>query len=181
MTAESAPSSKLSLKLILVISAATLAVVLVVGFVIYSSVCPCDRTPGGLLFGEQVEAPVTDWNFANDVPLCQLQIWAGIRPHSVNLNCMSTPQGDLYLSCSVCTRKYWAGQVGPNERGVMRLNGMTYPVVLNRVQGSAEMDRAWDARVEKLQTHGGGPYNPIPDPDAVRPDHWWTFHVESRS
>lgn len=181
MTVESKPASKLSLKLIIAISAATLAVVLVAGFVIYSSVCPCDRTPGGLLFGEKAEAPVTDWTFANDVPLCQLQIYAGIRPHSVNLNCMSTPEGELYLSCSVCTQKYWAGEVGPNERGVMRLNGITYPVVLNRVQDSAEMDRAWSARVQKLQTHGGGPYNPIPDPDAVRPDHWWTFHVESRS
>lgn len=160
---------------------AALVLLAVVGFLVYSSVCPCDRTPGGFLFGDRVEAPVQDWNFANDIPLCQLQIYDGIRPHSINLNCMSTPAGELYLSCSVCTQKYWAGKVGPNETAVMRLNGTTYPVTLNRVQNPAEMDRAWQARVNKLQVHGGGPYNPTPDPDAERPGHWWTFHVESRS
>jgi hypothetical protein len=160
---------------------AALVLLAVVGFLVYSSVCPCDRTPGGFLFGDRVEEPVQDWNFANDIPLCQLQIYDGIRPHSINLNCMSTPAGELYLSCSVCTQKYWAGKVGPNETAVMRLNGTTYPVTLNRVQNPAEMDRAWQARVNKLQVHGGGPYNPTPDPDAERPGHWWTFHVESRS
>jgi hypothetical protein len=151
-----------------------------IGFLVYSSICPCERTPGGFLFGDRVDEPVQDWSFANDVPLCQLQIYDGLRPHSINLNCMSTPAGELYLSCSVCTRKYWAGKVGSDERAIMRLNGAVYPVQLNRVTEPAEMDRAWAARVSKLQVHGGGPYNPIPEPDAERPDHWWTFHVESR-
>ncbi len=181
MTEESVPARKSRFKRVAAIAAASLAVVLVAGFVVYSSICPCDRTPGGLLFGERADAPVNDWNFANDVPLCQLQIYAGIRPHAVNLNCMSTPEGELYLSCSVCDRKYWAGKVEANERAVMRLNGITYPVTLNRVLDEQELDRAWSARVIKLQTHGGGPYNPIPEPDAVRPGHWWTFRVESRS
>ena len=64
----------------------SLCVFAVAGFILYSSICPCDRTPGGFLFGERVEAPVSDWSFANEVPLCQIQIWAGIRPHSINLN-----------------------------------------------------------------------------------------------
>lgn len=160
---------------------AALLAFVAIGFLIYSSVCPCDRTPGGFLFGDNVEETVQDWRFANDVPLCQMQIYDGLRPHSVNLNCMATPEGELYLSCSVCTRKYWAGKVEDDEPGVMRLDGQTYPVVINRVQQPAEMDRAWRARVDKLQVHGGGPFNPIPDPDAQRPDHWWTFRVESRS
>lgn len=184
MTEQTTPASGNSganLKLIIAASVAGVLLAGIAGFMIYSSVCPCDRTPGGFLFGDRVEEPVTDWRFANDVPLCQLQIYAGIRPHAINLNCMSTPEGELYLSCSVCTTKYWAGHVGANERAVMRLEGKTYPVRLNRVQDPAEMDRAWNARVDKLQVHGGGPYNPVPDPDAQRPDHWWTFHVESRS
>lgn len=76
-------------------------------FMVFSSICPCTLTPGGLLFGERVETPVTDWNTttANEENLCQLQIWAGIRPHSINLNCMATPEGELFLSCSVCVRK----------------------------------------------------------------------------
>lgn len=180
MSEAAAPKSR-KIPIIIGASLGALVIVAAAGFLIYSSICPCDRTPGGFLFGDRAEEPVSDWRFANDVPLCQMQIYDGLRPHSVNLNCMATEDGNLYLSCSVCTRKYWAGKVDNDERGVMRLNGVTYPVVINRVQDPAEMERAWDARVEKLQVHGGGPYNPVPDPDAERPDHWWTFHVESRT
>ena len=164
---------------IILIAAACVALAAIGGFMIYSSICPCDRTPGGFLFGDRAEEPVTDWNFANDVPLCQLQIYAGIRPHAINLNCMSTPEGELYLSCSVCESKYWAGKVGEDEYGIMRLNGTTYPVRVNRETEPAAMDRAWAARVNKLQTHGGGQFNPTPDPDVQRPGHWWTFRITS--
>ncbi|MFT6822335.1 MAG: hypothetical protein ACJA1Q_000118, partial [Pseudohongiellaceae bacterium] len=91
-----------------------------VGFTIFSSICPCTLTPGGLLFGERVDTPIGDWNTttANQENLCQLQIWAGVRPHSINLNCMATPEGELFLSCSVCDRKYWAARVGSDEQAV---------------------------------------------------------------
>ena len=166
---------------ILIAASGSLVVALVAGFLIFSSVCPCERTPGGFLFGERAEAPVSDWSFANDVPLCQLQIWAGIRPHAINLNCMSTPEGELYLSCSVCTSKYWAARVGEDESGVMRLNGVVYPVLVNRETDPEAMDRAWAARVQKLQVHGGAAANPVPDPNAERPDQWWTFRIVSSS
>lgn len=181
MTEQASAAPRRNWKLIIAAGLAALLLAAIAGFLLYSSVCPCDRTPGGFLFGERADGPVQDWSFANDVPLCQLQIYDGIRPHSINLNCMSTPEGELYLSCSVCTQKFWAGKVGNDERGVMRLDGTVYPVVLNRVTDPQEMDQAWRARVEKLQVYGGGPYNPVPEPDAERPGHWWTFHVESRS
>ncbi len=167
------------LRNIILIAAVSLAITTIAGFIIYSSICPCERTPGGFLFGERAEEPVTDWSFANDVPLCQLQIYAGIRPHAINLNCMSTPEGELYLSCSVCSSKYWAARVDDDEYGVMRLNGTTYPVRLNRETDPGSMDRAWLARLTKLQTHGGGPNNPVPSMDAERPGHWWTFRITS--
>ncbi|MDA1370762.1 MAG: hypothetical protein O2971_08395 [Proteobacteria bacterium] len=168
------------IKLIIGGSIATLLVVGVVGFLVYSSICPCERTPGGFLLGDRADAPVSDWSFANDVELCQLQIYAGIRPHSINLNCMSTPEGEMYLSCSVCDTKYWAARVGPDERAAMKLDGVVYPVRLNRVTDTATLDRAWQARVDKLQVHGG-PGNPAPPPDAQRNDRWWTFRVTSRT
>ena len=158
--------------------AAAAAVAAIAGFLIYSSICPCDRTPGGILFGDRVEEPVSDWSFANQVPLCQLQIYAGIRPHSINLNCMATPTGELYLSCSFCDTKYWAGKVGADKPARLRVNGMVYPVVLNREQNPALMDQAWAARVSKLQVMSG-PLNPAPPPDAPRADRWWTFRVVS--
>ena len=88
----------------------------IVGFLIYSAVCPCERTPGGFLFGAAADGPVDDWSFANEVPLCQLQIYAGIRPHSINLNCMSTPAGELYLSCSVCEQNIGRHVLMPTNR-----------------------------------------------------------------
>ncbi|MCH2314384.1 MAG: hypothetical protein MK411_10360, partial [SAR202 cluster bacterium] len=51
----------LKTNLILVIGG-SLLVLLGVGFLIFSSVCPCAVLPGGYLFGERVDAPVTDWN-----------------------------------------------------------------------------------------------------------------------
>ncbi|MAU05777.1 MAG: hypothetical protein NZ837_15070 [Gammaproteobacteria bacterium] len=179
MTEEQATQDNSKLKLILGGSIASVLAAGVIGFLVYSSICPCDRTPGGFLFGDDSDGQVNDWSFANDVELCQLQIYDGIRPHSINLNCMATPEGEMYLSCSVCDTKYWAARVGENERGVMRLDGVVYPVYLNRITDSATMDQAWQARVTKLQIHGG-PGNPAPPTNAPRADRWWTFQVTSR-
>ena len=154
------------------------------GFMVFSSICPCALTPGGLLFGDRVETPVTDWNTttANQEDLCQLQIWAGIRPHSINLNCMATPEGELFLSCSVCDRKYWAARVGTDESAVLRLGNLLYPVVLNRETNPETMDRAFRARVLKLQhTDLETMVTPRPPLDQERFDHWWTFRVTSRT
>src|SRR5689334_18506732 len=77
--------------------------------------CPCDTFPGLMLLGDVQPEPVRNWSFANDVPLCQIQVSAYGVPHAVNLNCFATPDGELYLSCSVCTRKFWAAHVAANE------------------------------------------------------------------
>jgi len=152
------------------------------GLLYWTWAYPRDRTPGFYLFGSAGDAAVEDWTFANDVPLCTLQVYAGgWRPHSINLNCFATPAGDLYLSCSRCATKYWAGQVGTDSPGRLRLDGVVYPVKVNRVTDPALMDLSWRARLDKLQGFGDDPYNPRPDIDAPQPDHWWTFRVESRS
>jgi hypothetical protein len=156
----------------------TLLVAGIGAFLYFSLICPCERTPGAYLYGEVATEEVVDWYFVNEVPLCQIQIWAGIRPHSVNLNCMSSPQGELFLSCSVCDTKYWAGQVADGEEGRLRLNGVVYPVTFNRVRDASILNRAWAARVAKLQVHGG-PGNPAPPPDSRRNDRWWSFQLVS--
>ena len=157
---------------------------LIIVFLMFSRVCPCEVTPGGLLFGETVDTPILDWNTttANQENLCQLQIWAGIRPHSINLNCMATPEGELFLSCSVCDRKYWAARVEEDERAVLRLGDLLYPVVINRETDPVTMDRAFRARVLKLQyTDIETMVTPRPPLGQQRFDHWWTFRVASRT
>lgn len=156
----------------------SLTVLVIAGFILYSSICPCERTPGGFLFGDRVEAPVSDWAMANQVPLCQIQIWAGIRPHSINLNCMAADDGKLYLSCSDCAGKYWSNVVGAQANGKLRLEKNVYPVSFTRVEDSQELDRAWVARATKLQLQANAT-NPAPAVDTMRPEAWWSFNVVS--
>jgi hypothetical protein len=92
---------------------------------------------------------------------------------------MATPDGRLYLSCGACEGKSWGRNVEDNEHGRLRLNGKVYPVVFSRVTDQAELDRAWAARVKKLQVHGDETYNPAPPPDAKRSPAWGTFHLRS--
>jgi hypothetical protein len=161
---------------------AAFVIVAAVGMAVWmTTTCPCNRMPGLVLLGDVQQTPVTDWSFVNDIPLCQIQVYTGFIPHAVNLNCMATPEGELFLSCSGCSTKYWSRGVGRDEPGRLRLNGRVYPVVLNRVADEAVLDRAWAARVKKLQVHGGGPYNPVPAVDATRPDSWWSFQLRSAS
>ena len=158
-------STKRSLRTLTLISGLLFAA-LGAGLYYWSATCPCDRTPGLVLLGDIQEDPVLDWTFANNAPLCQIQIGAGWRRHAVNLNCMSTPTGELYLSCSVCDAKYWASHVEKDEKSRLRIDGKVYPVTLNRVMEESRLDRAWSARVLKLQTFGEPPYNPAPATDA---------------
>ena len=112
---------------------AAVVVISVAGFLYWFFICPCDRLSGGYLLGTEAEAQVADWSLANEVTLCQIQFSAGLLPHSINLNCMATPSGDLYLSCSQCAPKHWSNTVLENGTARLRLNDTVYPVTLTRV------------------------------------------------
>ena len=165
--------------------AAALGLVVVAGGVAWTMSCPCEGTPGFVLLGDAHEEPVADWSFANDVSLCQIQIGIWMRPHSVNVNCMATPEGELFISCSVGANKYWCPRVGQDHSGRLRLDEVVYPVVLNREMDQATLDRVWAARIRKLQKPavqarqpgGGGQPPPL---DTPRPESWWSFRVVSR-
>jgi hypothetical protein len=165
--------------------AAAALVVVAVGGGYWVAACPCEGVPGFVLRGEAHDVPVQDWRFANDVSLCQIQITAGWLPHSVNLNCMATPTGELFLSCSTGTRKYWCQRVGADHPARLRLNGTVYPVVLNRVTDAVALDAAWAARIKKLQNpavQARQPAGAAPPPlDAKRPDTWWSFQARSKA
>ena len=161
------------------VALAGLVAVPVVAFFVWFLSCPCDRTPGFILLGAEAEAPIADWSFANDVTLCQIQINAGLLAHSINLNCMSTSNGDLYLSCSQCASKRWSNAVLRNSVAKLRLNETVYPVTVTRELDPAALDRAWSARLAKLQNVSSD-INSAAPLDTPRPDGWWSFHVVSR-
>ena len=152
--------------------AASIFGVFLVGVVAaYLTLCPCSRLPGAWLFGETEYEPITDWSFSNDretAPLCQVQIdtW---RPHSINLNCMSTGN-ELFVSCSRCEGKNWSGNALTHPDGFIRIADTVYPVTLTRITDQAKLDEIWQARLAKIGADG----------DSPRPDHWWSFQLVSR-
>jgi hypothetical protein len=164
-------------KILLVLVA--LVIVLATGVVVWTTTCPCNQTPGFMVLRDVQQTPVTDWRFVNDIPLCQIQVYAGIRPHAVNLNCMATDDGQLYLSCGGCAGKFWGRHVEENAQGRLRLKGRVYPVIFNKVTDQAELDRAWATRVKKLQVYGEELYYPTPLPDAKRPRGGGAFHLRT--
>jgi len=153
---------------------AVLAIAAVTGWFL---LCPCERTPGAYLHGEQIEEPVSDWGFANQVSLCQIETRGGLIPHAINLNCMASDAGQLYLSCSQCDGKRWSSAALENPAARIRLNGEVYPVNLRRVTSASELDHAWRVRAEKLAAINGRDLGELPQ----RPGHWWSFEVSSRS
>ena len=157
-------------RLILTIAVAALVLIPAIGTSYWALACPCDRMPGLYLRGVEASEPVTDWSFANEVPLCQVQVDAGLLSHALNLNCMATSDGNLYLSCADCADKRWSNAALENNQARLRLDGTVYPVTLTRVVDPVELDRAWNARAAKT---GAGS-------NAPRPDSWWSFRVVSR-
>ena len=134
----------------------------------YFFYCPCSRLPGGWLLGSEVTEPVADWSFANEVPLCQIQVQSWL-PHSVNLNCMSS-RGRLFLSCASYDGKTWSTAALANPDARIRVNDSVYLVTLTRVEDPEVLDEAWNARAAKLGRQATRP----------RQEGWWSFRVESR-
>lgn len=145
---------------------ALLGIVVIGLLMTYLLRCPCERIPGSTLSGQTVSDVITDWSFANDVALCQVQV-QGLVPWSINLNCMADVEGALYLSCSRCDGKYWSGRALANPQARLRVGNRVYPVLLNRLNDSDALDHAWRTRAAKT---GLGL-------DRSRPDHWWSFRV----
>lgn len=149
----------------------SLAVLIVIAGAVYTNLCPCDRVPGAWLMGDVATEPVDDWTFVNDraaVPLCQVQVTTW-RPHSINLNCMAD-NGRLYISCAECEGKQWSTGALTHPDGRIRAAGTVYPIRFRRVTDSDTLDKAWAARLRKIDRE------PTP-----RPDHWWSFELQSRA
>lgn len=162
---------------VVVVALGGIAVLAVAAFTTWFFMCPCERTPGAYLHGEQAEEVVADWGFANSVPLCQIETRSGILPHAINLNCMADSDGQLFLSCSQCEGKRWSTAALENPAARIRLDGVVYPITLRRVQNQGELDHAWRVRAEKLAAMNGSELSQLPE----RPGHWWSFEVTSRS
>jgi hypothetical protein len=138
------------------------------GFLYWSLNCPCEGTPGGYLLGEQSQELITDWSFASEVPLCQLQTSAFFMPYSINMNCSSLEK-ELFIGCMNCEEKRWGAALAEQGAARFRVNGIVYPVAARRLLESAEMDHAWLSSSIKA----GRPIDTPRPPDNI----WWTFQL----
>ena len=138
---------------------------------IWVTQCPCDRSPGAWIFGNVVNEVITDWSFANSAGLCQLEV-SSVIPHSINLNCM-TDRADLFVSCARCAGKHWSPIAVNKPYGRIKIHAAVYPVKMIRVRDDATLDRAWLARANKRRGQLSAQSPPS------RPDHWWSFRLES--
>lgn len=149
-----------------------LAIIMVVGVIgalaTFWFVCPCEQVPGGPLHGERSAAFVSNWSFANEPGLCQVQVDRGI-PWSVNLNCMSR-NASLFISCARCEGKGWSQAALDNPAGYIKIRDTVYPVTFQRLVQTDALDQAWGARLEKVGA----------DANTPRPEHWWSFQLTSR-
>ena len=112
-------------------------VVIVIGAAYWLTQCPCERTPGAWLSGDEVVEAIDDWSFANDEPICYVEV-PGIIPHSITLNCMSAEE-QLYLSCSQCDGKRWSTIAVEEGYGRIRIGESVYPISFTRVMDQAEL------------------------------------------
>lgn len=173
------PPVKSGFRKIVVMASGALLVAGLFVFAGWYLACPCETVPGAVLWGEVVEEPVADWSFANESELCQIQVGGPIITQALNLNCMATDQGELYLSCTQCAPKRWSKVVAENPAGRIRVNGLVYPVRITQVMDPLEKDRSWNARLQKLVNStvlGGGTPIGTPRPSD---EQWWTFRVVS--
>src|SRR5262245_7923757 len=83
--------------------------------------CPCNTPPGLYLRGVEAQERVTDWSFANKVPLCQIQV-GGFVPQALNLYCWADTAGALYLGCGDCAGKRWSARAVGNSQARLRLD-----------------------------------------------------------
>ena len=162
--------ARLSRMAVVKAAAALLLLAGIVGFLYWFLACPCGRTPGGYLLGEESQEVIADWSFVNEVTLCQLQTRAFLLPHSINLNCSSL-ENDLFIGCMNCEGKNWGAAL--TEQGVarIRINNTVYPVNARRLMATAEKDHAWLSSSIKAERAPGTPR----PPDNI----WWAFHLTS--
>lgn len=148
---------------------ALLVVLPVVGASYWAWSCPCDQTPGLYLRGTEASEKVTNWAFANEVPLCQVEVDTGLLTHALNLNCWSDTSGDLYLSCGNCEGKRWSTAAVNNPAARVRVGQTVYPVTLTRIVGDDALNKVWQTRGVKL-----------PNANDPHPAGWGVFRVASR-
>ena len=128
---------------------------------------PLGPIPGGaLVSGVAVSEPVTDWNFAMDVPEIALQLASQTQSRTVWI---LVANGKAYIPASTeyPPGKTWHTKALEDGRATLRIDGKLYAVTLAKVDDPAVASAVRDVAARK--------YPSVPPGDA------WLFQVTSRS
>ena len=123
---------------------------------------------GGLVAGEPVAAPVTDWTFAAPISTLELEV-APDHPRSVT-TWFLVIDGILYVPSGGAARKTWPSQVEQDGRVRVRLDGKIYELQATRVSDSVLAKRLSEAVSAK---YGFGDGQPV--------EGAWAFALAARS
>ena len=165
---QTSSSAQISRRTTITILAMFIMIAAIAGFLYWFFTCPCERTPGGYLLGEESQEEISDWSFVNDVSLCQLQTSVFYLPHSLNLNC-SSMEKELFIGCMNCEGKSWGAALTEHGIARIRINDIVYPVAARRLMEPAEKDHAWFSSSTKAER----PLDTPRPPDNI----WWTFQL----
>jgi hypothetical protein len=133
---------------------------------------PVGILPGGpLTSGELVPGPVADWSFATDVPEIELQLLHPPRSRTVWI---LVHERHAYIACgflSVPLWKQWPHEALRDGRGIVRIQGRRYEVVLTRVEDPALIGELGGIAARKYGL----------SEVSTSPDDVWFFRLDPRA
>jgi len=130
---------------------------------------PCGPIAGTQVSGLLVEERISDFQFANAVEHCALEVNVA-DPHSVTVNCWTVGK-QLFVGCKDCADKTWSNYIDSDPFARIKIGENLYPVKLTKMSDEVAIDRAWKIRWGK---YGDGEFGP-------RPEGYWLYHLGSYS
>ncbi len=121
---------------------------------------PVSRVPGGRLFGEEVDAPTSDWSFTDEIMTIAVETRPGF-PHSITTWCF-TYAGDLYIPAGRPAAKKWPELVRQNPSVRLGIDGKIYPGHLVQQTDRSSFRKLLEPLAAKYQL-GELPSDPPPD------------------
>jgi hypothetical protein len=138
---------------------------------------PKDVRPGLWLSGDQVEKPVTDWTFTDDIEeiFIQTNTWY-LLPHSTTI-WGAEMGGDFYIGSYGYKggdedKKRWENNVTRNSDATLRIDGKLYAVTVTPVtepQIISRLDDRYNEKYDMVGTFG----EELPK--------WWYYRIAQRN
>ena len=130
---------------------------------------PMGPLPGGVLSGEVVTDPPSDWSFLDHVDTCAVETRPD-DPYSVTVWCVGH-EGKLYVPSRDPQEKTWVKNVLADPRVRLQADGRLYERTVVRVTDEAEGEAVAQTLIAKYE---------IERPEGEDAPEVWLFRLEPR-